>query len=172
MRSLPAASTDRRIPTSTPVTAEPATRESIAATWLREIAAAVAAALNTTFTDASYLLTLRDHLPAPRRLQARFSVAGHHVDIDARWPGRAQAPLFGLRVDDRDITVDDNPTQRPAVTLAHAAWRAILDRRAPTAVTADTPRHGYGRSSTTCRPTAATLSPLAHRPGSTRPDGR
>ena len=44
--------------------------------------------------------------------------------------------MFGLRVDDHDITVDDDPTQRPAATLAHAAWLAILDRCAGTAVAA------------------------------------
>ncbi len=139
MTTFSAASADRANPTPIPVATQPPARESIAGTWVREIADAVAAALHTTFADAGYLLTLHDDLPAPRRLQARFGVAGHRVDIDVRWPTLWQAPQFGLRVDNRDITVDDDPQQRPAVTLAHAAWLAILgdaDQAAGDAVTA------------------------------------
>jgi hypothetical protein len=117
------------------VPAQPPTRETIPGSWVREIAAAVAAALDTTFTDAGYLLTLHDELPTPHRLQARFRVAGHRIDVDVRWPELWRGPLFGLRVDDRDITVDDDPRQRPAVILAHAAWLAIVDHADPTAST-------------------------------------
>jgi hypothetical protein len=113
------------------VPAQPPTRESIAGAWVREIAAAVADALDTTFTDAGYLLTLHDNLPAPRRLQAGFRVGGHHVDIDVRWPELWRGPQFSLRVDDHDLTVDDDPQQRPAAILAHAAWLAILDEADP-----------------------------------------
>ncbi|ROO63012.1 hypothetical protein EDC02_5022 [Micromonospora sp. Llam0] len=127
MTTFSAASADRRHPTPIPVPAQPPAHESIAATWIREIADAVAAALDTTHTDAGYLLTLHDGLPAPRLLQARFTVAGHRVDIDVRWPTLWQAPRFALRVDDHEITIDEHPRQRPAITLAHAAWLAILN---------------------------------------------
>jgi hypothetical protein len=126
-------STGRHPLTPIPVPAQPPTRESIPGAWVREIADAVAAALDTTFTDAGYLLTLHDDLPTPNRLQARFRVAGHRVDIDVRWPELWRAPRFGLRVDDRDITVTDDPQQRPAVIIAHAAWLSILDQAGPAA---------------------------------------
>ncbi|RSM53257.1 hypothetical protein DMB66_39220 [Actinoplanes sp. ATCC 53533] len=125
------------LPITVPV--RPPTRESIAGRWVREIAAAVAAALDTTFTDAGYLITSHHDLPAPCRMQVRFWVARRRVDIDVRWPDPWRAPQFGLRVGDRDITVVDDPQERPAVTLAHAAWLAIrddLDQTAGRAITA------------------------------------
>jgi len=142
MTTFSAASADGRNPTPIPVPVEAPARESIAGTWVREIAAAVAAALNTTFTDAGYLLTLHDGLPAPRRLQAGFGVARHRVDLDVCWPDLWQAPRFGLRVDDRDVTVEHDPQQRSAVTLAHAAWLAIRDDCAPPAGNTVTERTG------------------------------
>jgi hypothetical protein len=141
MTRYSAVSADWRTATPIPVPAQPAARESILAAWVREIAGAVSCALDTTFTDADYRLTLHDDLPTPSRLQARFTVAGNRVDIDVRWPDPWRAPQYALRVGDRDITVDDDPQQQPTVTLAHAAWLAILDdadRTAGAPVTADT----------------------------------
>lgn len=120
-------SADRRNRLPIPVPIRPPARESIAGRWVREIAAAVAAALGTTFTDAGYEITSHHDLPAPCRMQVRFWVAGRRVDIDVRWPDPWRAPQFGLRVDDGDIPVVDDPKERPAVTLAHAAWLAIRD---------------------------------------------
>lgn len=137
MTTLPA---DRPNRTLIPVPVRPPARESIAGRWVREIASAVAAALDTTFADAGYVITPHHDLPAPYRMQAGFRVARRRVDIDVCWTDPWRAPQFGLRVDDRDITVDDDPQRRPAVTIAHAAWLAIrdLDQAASPAVTAST----------------------------------
>lgn len=119
--------TGRRTRALTPVPVRPPARESIAGRWVREIAGAVAAALDTGFADAGYLITSHHDLPAPCRMQVEFRVARRRVEIDVRWPDPWRAPQFALRVGDRDIPVVDDPQQPPAVTLAHAAWLAIRD---------------------------------------------
>jgi hypothetical protein len=119
----PAQTTSRPVPVPVPVPSGPVPGESIAATWCRDIADAVAA-LDTTVTDASYQLTLHDNRSAPRHLRVAFQTTGHHVDIDVRWPDPRQAPRVGLHIDDRAIGTDD-VTHPSAPALAHAIWRAI-----------------------------------------------
>jgi hypothetical protein len=109
-----------------PVAAEPIPGESIAATWCRDIAATVAAALDTTFYGAAYQLTLHDNRPTPRHLRVAFQTAGHHVHVHVRWPDPSQAPRFDLHVDGRAVTLDDI-THPSAPVLARTIWQAVLD---------------------------------------------
>ena len=115
----------------TPVPATSSDRESIAVTWCREIATAVAAALGTQACDVGYRLTRHPNLPAPRSLHTAFTVNGptrwHTARIAVVWDDVWRGPGFALSVDDRTVDLDPDSPARPAVVLAHAAWRAVAD---------------------------------------------
>ena len=114
-----------------PIPPDPDHRESIAVTWCREIATAVAAALDTDARHLAYRLTARRNVPLPHTLHTAFTITGptgtHTVRITAHWDDPWQAPGFALTVDDRPITFDTDSPARPAVVLAHAAWQAVAD---------------------------------------------
>ena len=115
----------------TPVPAVPSEGESIAVTWCREIATAVATALGVEAMQIGYLLTLHPGLPAPHTLHTAFTVPGrtraHTVRAAAVWDDLWTEPGFALAVDDRPVTLDPSGPARPAVVLAHAAWQAVTD---------------------------------------------
>jgi hypothetical protein len=110
-----------------PIPAVPAARESIAATWSREIATGVGDALGADIDQAAYRLALRADLPVPHTLHTSFTVAGHQVTITVVWDEPWREPAFALTVDDQPVALDTTSTARPAVVLAHAAWQTITD---------------------------------------------
>lgn len=116
----------------TPVPATPGDRESTAVTWCREIATAVATALDSEAEQVGYRLTPQPGLPAPHTLHTTFTVAGparrrHHVRAAVVWDDLWREPGFALTVDDQPVALDETSRQRAAVVLAHAAWQAITD---------------------------------------------
>jgi hypothetical protein len=115
----------------TPVPATPGDRESAAVTWCRDIATAVATALDSEAEQIGYRLTPRPGLPAPHTLHTTFTVAGparrHTVRAAAVWDDLWREPGFALTVDDQPVALDGTSPQRAAVVLAHAAWQAITD---------------------------------------------
>jgi hypothetical protein len=108
-------------------TAQPGNRESIAVTWSREIAAAVAAALDVDFEQGRCHLVLGRDLPVPKTLHCGFLVAGHRVEISVVWDEPWQEPGFALAVDGQPVGLDAGADGTPAVVLAHAAWQAVTD---------------------------------------------
>jgi len=121
-------------PPTQPLTPVPATgsdRESIAVTWCREIATAVATALGTEASQVGYRLTLHPDVPAPHILHTAFTVTGptrtHTVRACVVWDDLWREPGFALSVDDRPVDLDAASPARPAVVLAHAAWQAVAD---------------------------------------------
>ncbi len=114
-----------------PIPPAPADRESVAVTWCREIATAVAAALGTDVSDVGHRLTLHPNLPAPHTLHTAFTVTGptrpHRVRIAVVWDDLWREPGFALSLDDRPVGLDTDSPARPAVVLAHAAWQAVND---------------------------------------------
>jgi hypothetical protein len=63
------------------VATEPGQPESIAATWSRDIAAALGDAPHTPVTGLARHLTLRERVPAPWLLHTGLHTAGHQVNI-------------------------------------------------------------------------------------------
>jgi hypothetical protein len=120
----------------TPVPAAASDRESLAVTWCREIAAAVATALDTEAFAVGYRLTRHSDLPAPHTLHTAFTVTGparvHTVRTAVVWDDLWREPGFALCVDERPVDLDEASPQRAAVVLAHAAWQAIADADAVT----------------------------------------
>jgi hypothetical protein len=112
-------------------TTQPAARESIAAIWSREIATAVATALNVDFEQATYRLLLRRDQQAPKSLHSRFRVAGHRVQITVVWDNHSPEPGFALAINGQPVALDRTADAKPAVVLARAAWQAITDSARP-----------------------------------------
>ena len=114
-----------------PIPRAPTDRESVAVTWCRQIATAVAAALGTQACDVGYRLTRHPDLPAPHTLHAAFTVTGptraHTARIAVVWDDPSREPGFALTIDDRPVDLDTDSPARAAVVLAHAAWRAVAD---------------------------------------------
>jgi hypothetical protein len=118
-----------------PIPPEPADTESLAITWCREIATAVAAALDTEASDVGYRLSLYPNLPAPHTLHTAFTVTStgttqrvpHTVRIAVVWDNLWREPGFALAVDDQPVDLDATSPARAAVVLAHAAWQAVSD---------------------------------------------
>jgi len=115
-----------------PVPATPGDRESAAVTWCRDIAIAVATALDSEAEQVGYRLIPQPGLPAPHTLHTTFTVAGparrrHRVRAAVVWDDLWREPGFALTVDDQAVAVDETSPQRAAVVLAHAAWQAITD---------------------------------------------
>jgi hypothetical protein len=92
-----------------PVPKQPSDRESVAVTWCREIATAVATALDTDATDVGYLLTPYPDLPAPHSLNTAFTVAGHRVRVAVVWDNLWREPGYALTIDDRPVALDSGP---------------------------------------------------------------
>jgi hypothetical protein len=121
-----------------PIPPEPADTESVAITWCREIATAVAAALDTEASDVGYRLTLHPNLAVPHTLHTAFTVTStgtaqpepHTVRIAVVWDNLWHEPGFALAVDDQPVNLDTTSPARAAVVLAHAAWQAVSDRDA------------------------------------------
>jgi hypothetical protein len=121
-----------------PIPPEPADTESVAITWCREIATAVAAALGTEASDIGYQLTPYPNLPAPHTLHTAFTVTSsgttqpgpHTVRVAVVWDSLWREPGFALAVDDQPVDLDATSPARAAVVLAHAAWQAVSDRDA------------------------------------------
>ena len=115
----------------TPVPATAGNHESVAVTWCRDIATAVATALDSEADQVGYRLTPQPGLPAPHTLHTAFTVAGpvrsHSVRAAVVWDDLWREPGFALTVDDQPVALDENSPQRAAVVLAHAAWQAITD---------------------------------------------
>ena len=115
----------------TPVPATASDRESVAVTWCRDIADAVAGALDTHAPRVGYRLTPRPGLPAPHTLHTAFTVTGpsrrHTVRAAVVRDDLRREPGFALTVDDRPVALDTGNGVRAAVVLAHAAWQAVTD---------------------------------------------
>jgi len=120
----------------TPVPATSSDRESIAVTWCREIATAVATAGGSEASQVGCRLTLHPDVPAPHTLHTAFTVTGptrtHTVRAAVVWDDLWREPGFALSVDDRPVDLDEASPARPAVVLAHAAWQAVADADAVT----------------------------------------